>query len=289
MYGALLIVLYMALVEYIHWPAKSLSQWEDNTRAVEHFLFEVDKEKVNTIIVGSSLSYRMTAQKSTCPDSVVNLALGGMSLFDGLAILKRSGEIPKYLLVEVNVIYRDAKANYSDQFFIPGMYQLNGYLLGFREQYRPLTFAQYIFMGTSNRIGRFIGSDKQNQPLKASVESSDQQVNNKITDLIIHHKNKTIDSYKEILKNTDWKNIFTEFEDQMEYFQKRGSKIILFEMPTAKEVLDSELNVFIRNRLKGKSYSGYIEAQPSYPTTDGIHISIGDANDFMYKMLPLVY
>lgn len=288
LYGALLIVLYVALVEIVHWPAKSMSQWEDNTQAVEYFLFETDKEKVNTIIVGSSLSYRMTAEKSPCPDSVVNLALGGMSLYDGSNIMKRSGVIPKYLFVEVNVIYREPKTNYADQFFVPGVYQLNSSMLGFRDQYRPLTFAQYIFMGVKNRLNSSHYSERKTKSLVASVQSSNNEANDKTIDLKAGHKKMTLESYKKILKDTDWQYVFTKFEKELDYFRQQGTKIILFEMPTSKEVLDSELNLNIRNHLRDKSYWRYIQAQPSYPTTDGVHISVRNANDFMFRLLPLV-
>ncbi len=143
---------YAWLAYSIKWKSKSLTQWEHNERLISNFIYSTPKANYNTIIVGTSLSFRMTTEQNPYADSVYNLALGGQSLFDGLEVLKQTGYFPKTILIETNVLSRLHRKNYAQSFFIPGVHHIKSCVLGFRYEYRPITFSQYFYYGLKNKI-----------------------------------------------------------------------------------------------------------------------------------------
>lgn len=269
-----------------------MSQWEDNNRAIEYFLYESDWTSVNTVIVGSSLSYRMTAQNLPYPDSVINLSLGGQSIYEGLEILNRSGFCPEYLLVETNVLYKKPMDGYMERFFIPGLYFLSKNFNAFREHYRPVNFAQYFYMGIRNHISRFwdksIKREKKVLSARVNVLRDSATVDKSV--LKVMNQERMLKNYSRLLEKSDWELIFSNLQNWLNFYKQMRTRVYLFEMPSDRNIMESDLNVFIRNSLQKAKFIGYqhILAEPDYATTDGLHISVKDANDHLNKLLEYI-
>lgn len=268
------LVAYLFIVNQLQWPSKTTNQWDDNNRQVEDFLFEKTAGEINTIIVGSSMSYRLSAQKMPVPDSVYNLSLGGQSIYEGMEIVRRSNYLPEYLLIESNLINRSPKADYVDGIFVSGLYQLKETFDGFRYQYRPITFVQYLYYGIKNRIPL---------PVKASMSANEMGIQHSVDNEDKEIREAIANQMEMESTETDQVALLSAYVD---YFMKAGVEVIFFEMPTALQSLQSTSNKQIRSTLnRSFPQNRFIEYQKLYPTMDGIHITVSDANDYLNLLL----
>ena len=278
----ILLIGYNFLTKKIHWPSKSLSQWEDNERMISKFLYTHDRSKINTVIVGSSMSFRMTINQNPI-DSIYNLSLGGLGLFEGLEILRKSKYIPKYLFIETNIIYRAPRDNYAASFFTPGLYFLKRQFHGFRQEYRPITFLQYLFWGVRGKIAKYTLSDSSSKEVDVEPVNTNK---NKRSDLVKEKRSKDIlRSYDKILQETDWDKIMADLNDYIHYFGKKGVSIVFIEMTTEKGLLESRLNAKIRELIDENFPTAIFLKAKSQNTTDGVHLKPEDASDFLFQTL----
>lgn len=268
------LVTYLFMVNQLQWPSQTVNQWEDNNRLVERFLFANNPEKISTVIVGSSMSFRLSAQKMPVPDSVYNLSLGGQSIYEGLEIVRRSNHLPKYLLIESNLIHRPPKTGYVDGIFVSGLYKIKETFDGFRYQYRPITFIQYLYYGIKNRIPL---------PVNFSLSANEMEIQHSVD-------NEDNEIREAIANQMEMESTETHQVDLLaayvDYFMKAGVEVIFFEMPTALQSLQSTSNKQIRSTLnRSFPQNRFIEYQKLYPTMDGIHITVSDANDYLNLLL----
>lgn len=273
-------IVYALGAHYLQWPSKSLSQWEDNERLVSKFLKIKEKNKLKTIIVGSSMAFRMTINENPYQDNVYNLSLGGQSIFEGLEILKRSRHIPEFLFIETNVIYRKERKDYAQSFFIPGIADLKKHVKGLRYEYRPVTLAQYLFSGLKNKFNQVEVEKKidKNVSLLKKDKKTDTQKEKKINPNLL-------EKFDDILKNTEWDEVIIKLNDYVRYFQNKGVKVIFFEMPTSKFALESPLYGNIRNLFKIEFKNEiYLKASPER-TTDGVHLKPVIAEKYLDSLL----
>jgi hypothetical protein len=282
LYFTVFSILWLAFTEVKIWPSKSISQWEDNDRLIDDYLFENNKCK--TLIVGSSMAYRMSIKQNSYKDSVFNLSLGGLGIYDGLEVIKQSGRIPKLILIESNVIYREERNNYAASFFMPGLYYLKENFKGLRQEYRPITFAQYLYYGISNILRRFtIDKGKTLIPNNVKVP-----INNAASQVKCKNLEKLLQNYSNVLHTTDWTKIEKKLSRYISYFSQKGSEIVFFEMPTEKKLLQSELNTHIQNLVQTNWPSfTFIHAGHMY-TTDGLHLSPDVAKQYLPILLEKV-
>ena len=277
-----LFVGYNGLAFIKKWPSKAVTQWEDNNRLIDKYLFECDHLKVNTVVVGSSMAFRMTASQNPCFDSVYNLSLGGQGLFDGLEVLKRSEQKPKYLFIESNVLYRLPRNGYAASFFVPGVYQLKKVFPGMRENFKPITLIQYLYYGVGGIFVTHINmpdiKDKEHASKKVKHDSTTNSVKAKISD-------RTLEVFDKLLKESNWSTIVEKLKGYTDYFSRHGTKLIFFEMPTESVALESNLNAFIRNTFQRDFQSDLFVKARAMSTTDGVHLTLTDANAFLSELL----
>jgi hypothetical protein len=280
---------YAVCAAFIHWPSKSLTQWEDNERLVGSFLFSGQCGKVNTVIVGSSMAFRMTIGHNPHCDTVYNLSLGGQGIFEGLDILKRSGRLPRYLLIESNVIYRQPRNNYASSFFMPGVYHLKKQFEGFRHEYRPITFAQYLYFGIGGYVKRFFDASPAapgEEPLTGSaVVTAVGNDGDESSNLKQKHLEKLLAGYDKTLRSTEWQSVTDMLYDYVDYFERQGVTVVFFEMPSEQVLIHSGLNKKVRDIIEtsfpGRRFVKSIEQ----PTTDGVHLSPEVAGRYLDTVL----
>jgi hypothetical protein len=276
------------MVHFVHWPSKSLTQWEDNERVISQYLYSGVKEKVNTIIAGSSMAFRMTIDENPYADSVYNLSLGGQGLFEGLEILKRSGKIPEHLFIESNVIYRTPRKNYAESFFMPGVYQTKRLFSGLHQEFRPITFIQYLYFGIRQKIS---SSKKTNANQTTKEENNkpamlvDSVSNEKQSNLKSEHVARINSAYSKILLKTEWTSILDDLEYYLSYFEKKGTHVYFFEMPTDHLILNTNLYKHIRSSLTKKFPNIPLFKGKEMKTTDGVHLAPPVASLYLSELL----
>ncbi len=276
---------WLTLTQSIQWPSKSISQWENNDRLVGNYLYSNEQNNWNTLIVGSSMAYRMSINQNPYKDSVYNLALGGLSIYEGLEIIKQSNHIPKYLLIESNVLHRFERENFASSYFIPGITRIKSTFIGMQPQYKPITFIQYIYFGVRSRLIAIFKTPKDHsESITPSFQEDKTNVN-----LKKHNLDKIILNHNRVLENWNWEKAAEKINHYIQYFEKQGSKVILFEMPCDSLLLGSNYYRFVRHKIN------YTWPQVSHlkasgcKTTDGVHLSPDVAQQFLPILLNQVH
>ncbi|MBN2165656.1 MAG: hypothetical protein JW717_05215 [Marinilabiliaceae bacterium] len=192
-------------------------------------------------------------------------------------------------MIESNVIYREPRQNYAASFFTPGVYQLKKWLPGFRQEYRPITFGQYLYYGIKGRLNHFFQHQQnQNSIISDSHKTSDTIINTQNTtkqtnlDAVIQNYNKTF-------RETDWTKTNQRLKSFINHFVEKGSTICFFEMPSEQLLLESELNTYIR-KILANSYpnQSFIKAH-DMETTDGVHLKPEEAHNYLGELLIKIY
>ena len=238
----------------------SQHQWQDNVIKAQNLIFS--KDTVSSIIVGSSLSTRLSSDSITY---TYNLSFGGLSLFDGLSLIKHHHIKPKYIFIETNLLMRKA-----DQTFLKGLnnqflYYLRKENISLRENKQPLAIL-------SSHISIILGNILPQK--NTTIKAEDKKVAlNKL--LEIHKKNYAIAVEDQAINNqiAELKKIITELE-------KNDIQFIFFEMPTHKIIESSYLAKKVRiNILNAFSNYPFIPILPNLKlrTTDGLHLRPDDA------------
>ena len=273
------------MTEYLQWPSKILTQWDDNQRLLCEFQSQKNYEKFSTVIVGSSMAFRMTYKNNPYQDTIYNLSLGGKSAYDGLSFLKTSGHIPKVLLIEINVLYKIKEDNHNASWAFSLNSNLKRNFKGFQYKYRPVTFVQYVYQGIRNKV-KF--DNKPKKTIVNNYKKDENNVDDKKNLISDNQKQRIILNDTRFYQNTDWFEVNKQISFYVDYFNKKGSKIIFFEMPTEDFKLSSKLNLEISNKLKTnfKDYK-FIPALPQ-GTTDGVHLVPQEAHSFFLKLLPRI-
>lgn len=280
-----LLTVWVLLTSYKQWPSKSLTQWDDNDRLISRFLFSVDHSKINTIIVGSSMAFRMNLGQNPFNESVYNLSLGGQGLFEGVEILKQSGHLPKKLYIETNVLYRLPRKDYASSFFTPGVYDLKEKFIGFRQEFRPISLSQYIYNGINGKFSKQEIEEPSKNKLDLPNNFDTKQPDSAAQRLININLKRQVALEQEILRDTNWSTIITDLQAYTNFYKKQGVEIIFFEMPTSKNLLESDLNKHIQNLISRKFPEESFKKASPHPTTDGVHLSPKDAGEYLLLLL----
>ena len=132
----ILIVGYTLFVSYLapKWWYASQHQWQDNVICAQHYLYG-DKSKIKNVILGSSLSCRIMAD--SLPDTY-NLSLNGLSIFDGLNVLRHQANAPENVLIEMNVVVREASEEFNHALYSPFLYYPRKVMMSLREDKQPI-------------------------------------------------------------------------------------------------------------------------------------------------------
>ena len=96
-------------------------QASGNRISAEQYIFAPD-EPNSTVIVGSSLAFRIAMD--SLPPNTINLGFGGLTVYDGLELVRRSGKKPRRVVLETNMIFKDPDRGFLDAVFQPGLFEL---------------------------------------------------------------------------------------------------------------------------------------------------------------------
>jgi hypothetical protein len=267
------IILLLAYAAFIKWKPNMLAsqhQWQDNIIKAQTFVYERTDTNRN-VIVGSSLSCRIIM------DSLVgytNLSLAGQSIFDGLNIVDHKEKMPQKIFIETNVVMRGLDEGFNNSLFNPFFFQVRKYVPSLRDGRQPIAVAG---IRATNIISRIISKVKPTKTVAVngvSNQESDKLFNKLLNDEIAY--------YSEPPKPEKLKQVFDLLKTAVDKLEKKGVKIVFFEMPVNKSLCNLPLANSIRKNFElyfpasKHSYMPMPDCSP-YKTTDGIHFNKEDA------------
>lgn len=277
-----LLVLLMLLAAYSLLAAQVIpaawktpeSQGGDNRLRAQHFLYDHGPD--DRVIAGSSLARRLRTE--LMPGRFVNLSLGGLSVFDGLEILARSGAAPPLVLVEVNVADRRAHSDFLQSLFAPGLYQARRVLPALREENRPVAVTTAGIRHMARRGAELL--HRARRPHAVSSVGISTAVKHPPGPPSAVFENMLAKHRKQYALPPDPERLATATENLKrltEILTARGSRVVLFEMPVHESLCGSLYLTTVRNTLRGALPElPYLEVTPGlcrqYTTTDGHHL-----------------
>jgi len=136
--AALVFTAYAALVQFMPLRIeRGQDQGDTNRMRAENYLASPGEA---TVLVGSSLTYRLPP--AILGPDIANLAMAGGAPATGLALIDQSGERPKLVLVEINLLDRAADLAAVHSLVAFPERQLRGALRALRAGYDPVNVAE---------------------------------------------------------------------------------------------------------------------------------------------------
>ena len=267
-----LLILHGMLVRYRPKWNFAEHQWQENIVKAQHFIYK--DTIVENVIVGSSLSWHLVADSLP---SIYNFSFGGGGILDGLAILKNNNKLPKNIYIEMNVASRGETKKFTENLNSPLLYTLRKQFPQFREGYQPVNILSNAII-THSIIKRTLQKIKTIFDFDAFSEEKNQKL--RAQDLTLQTTGNTKPTRPEILSAR-----FESLKEYVSYFEKKGTKVVFFEMPVDKQLSLLPDAISIRERFY-KNFPpdeyGYI-AMPDcaqYPTGDGYHLGLESAKKY---------
>ncbi len=243
--------------------SKGQNQMQTNLIKAQNFLYEADKPQA--VIVGSSLSARI--DESLLSDGFTNLAMSGMSLYDGLKVVLQKSALPASICIETNLITRGPSQDFENSLFSPVMYPLRDWIPGFREKNQPVGL-------TTGFILNKLKTAKAEGKMAPSVSDADKEKQDPVFAKVLQMARED----KETLPDTQLlAERVTALTGLVRQLEEKGVRIYFFEMPINKGLCDAAFPNHIREQMETHFPPSQYTYLPkpdcnSYNTTDGAHL-----------------
>lgn len=234
-----------------------------NRIKAERFVYGEDAPDA-TVIVGSSLAYRIMLD--SLPPGTTNLGFGGLSIYDGLQLISRSGRTPTRVLVETNVLFREPDHGFLKALFEPGLYQLRGAAPLMREENQP--------------SGVLFGYLKQ-RFLQGRDETADEGDTLAAPNAVMMDEHRA--NYALLPADSTQARFLGMLQKEVEALEERGIEVVFFEVPIEQELMDSKLAATSRNLIARRFPDRTFLRTPEHErwrTTDGLHLSKQEAKRY---------
>jgi hypothetical protein len=273
LFTILFFIVYCVFVAWLapKWWTATQNTEQDNIIKAQNFAYNDTAFKY--IVVGSSLSARIV--QDSLPNTS-NLAFVGQSIFDGLNILSHKQTLPKVVLIEMNLVFRQENKAFTSPLYSPLIYYPKKQIKALRDDKEPLAVAGKIILNGIYFTKNFI---RGHQFIAKRVAADTAAKQN---DIAAPLSNKmlpgTYQSFYKIPNSTEVDEAFKNLKAYTDVLQKKGVKIVFFEMPVDKRLGNLPLSVFVRTRFYAnypKTLYHYISL-PNWnycETTDGIHLT----------------
>jgi len=263
-------------------------QWSFNLIKTQSFLYDYSPKHYNCL-VGTSI----TARLCDLPNGFYCYGLSGLSVIDGLKILKQKKQLPDTLLVETNLLATRPESEEFVKKIAPNKFLVelkeNSFL---QEKYVPLgilsNFITNVFVPLyahikpyyfilAYKIGQFF-TDDSSKKNETSFEKA----------VLLGLQTKEIDTIQIKQRFLEISNILTELE-------KKSVVLVFYELPTKCENRNSagiSYNRVLCNKKfnpKRYKYISYNHCE-KYSFTDGVHLdekSAKAASHFLFTKLRL--
>lgn len=235
-------------------------QWQDNVLKAQQFLYA---EKADTVMVGTSLSARII--RDSIP-FVKSVSFGGCSVEDGLKIILSKGDIPKYVLVETNLLLREGNPELISRITEGVVPLIRRRIPSLREQYEPICLLASLLM-SSTGINAQAGMSEINM------------------DLLNESINRILKEDKPLNKETAERRLRV-IRKLIVELEEMGTTFIFFEMPINNRLFHLKRYEQIRDIMKREFPANKYVYLPSdtmqYLTTDGEHLDFEGQQKFSH-------
>lgn len=236
-------------------------QASGNRISAERFVFAPD-DTAATVIVGSSLSFRI--ELDSLPPRTSNLGFGGLSVYDGLELVRRSGRRPKRVIIETNMIFKEKDHAFLDGVFQPGLYALRRAVPMLREENQPSGVLVGYVKRALKQEGATLGTAGRD-----SLEMSENLLN----------ANRGI--FARVPADSAQQRFLDGLMNEVALLEERGIEVVFMEMPLATELMDSPLARTTRGAiLRLFPQHRFIRSDRTWRTTDGIHLEWHNAQRY---------
>jgi hypothetical protein len=235
------------------------NQYDRNVVKAEEYLFE-DGQQADVLILGSSMASRLVVD--SLPGDYFNLAMAGMSIFDGLSLLEKSARKPKVVVIETNVVLRDLNEDLRRDLFDPVTYASKKYIPFLRKKYQPVAVLKALM-----RDG--IGVKQDAALFKPPKHIFDQEVAG-----VMKNNANTPDE-------TLVKRKFEELQKGVRKLESDKIHVVFFEMPFYNEAENLAEPTILRANFQtyfpSSAYDYIVNPEDEYETTDGVHLGGSEA------------
>lgn len=255
--AALVVAGYAALVQWLPFEiVKGQNQGDTNLLRAQNYLAQPNKD---TVLVGSSLTFRLPPP--LLGPHVANVAMAGGAPATGLALLERSHARPKQVLVEINLLLREADQSQVQSLLRFPDRQLRDHLRALQTGYDPVNLTERLLQALMHKGEE----DLVPQPdaIRRLIESQRQ---------IMSHPPEAGDLERYLGKTSAIVSVL----------EARGIRIGFFEMPIDPTLSDlpaeRDLRQAVMRRFPPSHYCWLTLSVPGGAhTVDGIHLKSEDA------------
>lgn len=237
------------------------SQPERNLISAENYLYTSKNPPV--VVVGSSIAERL----HDLPRDWYQLTFPGGNVFTGMEIILRSGKHPKYVLVETNVLNMDPDRQMLDTLSYPVLKDARNKFPALLEQNKP----SHVLVRALHGKGAERSDSASADP--ASAAFFDELVRRRLNELA------------EAPSPERLNEIMARLHAQVDALQKRGARVIFFEVPELAKAEDRPLKAVIRERVQREFPEPKYRWIPmpdatAYRTTDAVHLTSDSARRY---------
>ena len=235
-------------------------QWQDNLVKAQSFYYS---DKADTVMVGTSLSARIISDSIP---SVKSVAFGGCAVEDGLKLILSKNNLPKYVLVETNLIMKNGNPELVSKTTKGVIPLIKGWIPSLRERYEPICLFASLLMASTG----------------VNAQAAKSKVNTKLLEV----------SIKRMLKNDkpipveEAESRLKDIKGLLHELERQGTQIVFFEMPVNEKLFHLRRFTQTRNILQrefpNNTYT-YLPADTTkYLTSDGEHLSYDEQQRFSH-------
>ena len=222
------------------------------------------------VILGSSLAYRVPTDSLP---GFYNLALSGMSVYDGGAVLLSHKTLPKTVFIEINVIQRPRSESFSPEFESPVYGFFKRIFPALRTENQPVILIKKAIYQIKASI----------HPIPVSKSRNKIAVRNiylpyKLFKPLLAIQIKDYSTRDTALAN----KAIVSLKQLVQKIEARGSKVVFFEMPVNPVIQQSPKATLIK-KLVAKNFPQHqFIPIPSFTfkTRDGLHLAQKEAVDY---------
>lgn len=253
-------ILHLCIVLFNPSVGMATHQWQDNVLKAQQFLYA---EKADTVMVGTSLSARII--RDSIP-FVKSVSFGGCSVEDGLKIIISKGDIPKYVLVETNLLFREGNDELISRITEGVVPFIRRRIPSLQEQYEPICLFASLMMNST-------GINAQAGMSSVNMDLLNESINRQL------EEDKIIPTQKVESRLHDIKRLIIELEG-------KGSQFIFFEMPVNERLLHlkryEQIREIMRKEFPADRYTYLPSDTTHYLTTDGEHLDYDGQQRFSH-------
>jgi len=263
-------------------------QWQDNQIKAQRYIYD-NSDTIDNVIIGSSLSCHLIMDSLP---GFYNLSFNGLSIFDGLKIIKNKNTFPKNVYIETNVILREENADFTSSLLNPILFHLKTHFISLRADNQPVTVfihlytvmhyqilnkIQVIKSKLKRKIKKTLGlqnsKSKKPQPVEKKVEGKPAVQKDALFKEVLQMR---ITNYSKPIDKIELQNRLKSLSEYVKILKENHVNVYFFEMPVNSKLIELSQPKTIRKEIH-KQFSvnaiSYINSDSTkYHTTDGLHL-----------------